>query len=131
MIGTESLISDSYITIITPIWGDCHVCMAKFKEWEQVLCKESFLGIQMVYIVTTPYPDYFMKVFYPEIKHSGILLVDDKESFFSLNNLKYSQAYLNTFLVDSAFNIILQGDPLAIPGMLEQYEEAINNHLLN
>lgn len=127
-IGTEGLTSDYSITIITTIWGECHVCMAKFKEWEQLLSNKLFLGVQMVYIVTTPYPVYFLKVFYPEIKHSGVLLIDDKDSFFSLNDLKYSQSHLNTFFVDSAFNIILQGDPLVMPGMLGKYEEAINIH---
>jgi hypothetical protein len=105
--------------------------MAKFKEWEKIRGKAPFKDVQMAYIVTTPYPDYFLKVFYPEIKHGGILLIDDSDSFHSLNNLKYSQAHLNTFLVDSTFSIMLQGDPLVMPGMLERYEKAIISYLEN
>ena len=105
--------------------------MAKFKEWEKILSKELFKRVQMVYIVTTPYPDYFLKVFYPEIKYSGVLLIDNSDSFYSLNNLKYSQQQLNTFLVDGTFRIILQGDPLIIPDMLKQYEKAIKSNLNN
>ena len=129
--GTKCLSTGNRTTIITPIWGECHVCMAKFKEWEKIRGKAPFKDVQMAYIVTTPYPDYFLKVFYPEIKHGGILLIDDSDSFHSLNNLKYSQAHLNTFLVDSTFSIMLQGDPLVMPGMLERYEKAIISYLEN
>jgi hypothetical protein len=131
VIGTKCLSTGNRTTIITTIWGECHVCMAKFKEWEQIRGKAPFKDVQMVYIVTTPYPDYFLKVFYPEIKHGGILLIDVDDSFYSLNNLKYAQAHLNTFLVDSTLSIILQGDPLVMPGMLERYEKAIISYLEN
>ncbi|NHB70127.1 hypothetical protein [Perlabentimonas gracilis] len=130
-VNPKVIVDWSTAVIITTIWGECHVCMAKFKEWEKIRGKEPFKDLQVVYIVTTPYPDYFLKVFYPEIKHSGILLIDDSDSFYSLNNLKYSQAHLNTFLVDSTLSIILQGDPLVMPGMLEQYEKAIKSYLDN
>lgn len=128
---TKGNLDSSKLTIITTIWGECHLCMAKFKEWEKILSKELFKRVQMVYIVTTPYPDYFLKVFYPEIKYSGVLLIDNSDSFYSLNNLKYSQQQLNTFLVDGTFRIILQGDPLIIPDMLKQYEKAIKSNLNN
>jgi len=121
--------SDHIITkklaIITTIWGECHICMEKFEQWEQLLANQQFNEVDIVYIITTPYPEYFMKVYYPEVNHSGTILVDNRDRYFTLNKLKHSTPYLNTFLVDSSLKVILQGEPLNNPKMITKYENAI------
>lgn len=118
------------LAIVTTIWGECHICMEKFEHWEQLLNKQQFNEVDIVYIITTPYPEYFMKVYYPELNHRGTMLIDSNDRYFNLNKLKHSTPYLNTFLVDSVFNIILQGDPLTMPGMMDQYERSIKRLLI-
>ena len=99
--------------------------MEKFEQWEQLLANQQFNEVDIVYIITTPYPEYFMKVYYPEVNHSGTILVDSRDRYFTLNKLKHSTPYLNTFLVDSSLKVILQGEPLNNPRMITKYENAI------
>lgn len=112
-------------SIITTIWGDCHVCMSKFNEWKNLRKSWGTEDVHMVFIVTTEHPEYFLKVFYPEIEYSGLLLVDSTNDFYTLNHLQQEAAQQNTFLVDSTFRIVLQGDPLLKPSLQEKYKETI------
>lgn len=122
---SSKLIITKKLAIITTIWGECHICMEKFEQWEQLLANQQFNEVDIVYIITTPYPEYFMKVYYPEVNHSGTILVDSRDRYFTLNKLKHSTPYLNTFLVDSSLKVILQGEPLNNPRMITKYENAI------
>lgn len=113
------------MAIVTTIWGECHICMKKFELWEQLLDNQLFNEIDIVYIITTPYPEYFMKIYYPELNHEGIMLIDSRDRYFTHNKLKHSTPYLNTFLVDSSLKVILQGDPVNNQKMITKYENAI------
>lgn len=127
-IKTNSMIDNNHETIITTIWGECQICMSKFKEWEQFSLNDTFKNIQIIYIVFTPYPEYFLRIFYPEIKYIGIIAIDSNDSFYSLNNLERSEEHLNTFLIDRELNILLRGNPVILPEVEKQYEKHIKHY---
>jgi hypothetical protein len=124
------VINHAKATIVSVIWGDCEVCVEKMIKWNGLLKEGRLSGVQLVFIVSTPKVNYFLKVLYPMIDYDGVLIIDNKEDFYHLNDLSNATLEYNTFLVDNSFKIVLVGDPIIFPDLMKLYEQTAKD-LLN
>lgn len=127
--NTEDVLSRG-VNVVTPVWGDCHVCMDKFTRWDSLLCAEG-LELNILFVVCTSYPDFFLSTLYPDIpKNKCFRIVLDSTGYFNgRNNLKLEDSHLNTFLVKNSTQIILRGNPLHDDRLMQQYKTLIRAHL--
>lgn len=124
--ATELFLLKKRYTIVSIIWGDCHVCMGKFKKWGSLLSEDHFDNTQVILVVSTASIEHFMRIYFPMISYAGSIVVDTNETFTSLNKLSASTIEYNIFLLDSSYSIKIVGDPLVFPELLSLYLEVVN-----
>ncbi|MGE0077542.1 MAG: hypothetical protein AB7S48_06755 [Bacteroidales bacterium] len=104
-----NIIDTSAKTRVTVVWGDCHVCMKKINQWATFIEEYNLQDFQTLVIVTTTSPQYFIRIFKPELLYKGALVIDTENSFNKLNGLSYINFGYNTFLIYSNRKIVLIG----------------------
>lgn len=117
----SNIIDTSQKALVAIIWGDCHVCMKKINQWAALIEEYNLQDFQSLIVVTTQSPQYFIRIFKPELIYTGALAVDTQSSFYKLNGLSNADIDLHTFLIDSNRKIKLVGDPFVYPELVAKY----------
>lgn len=117
----NNLIDLSRSTLVVIVWGDCHICMKKINLWEDFISSYDLYDFQILIVVTTKSPEYFIRVFKPELTYNGILVIDNNNCFYNLNNLSVKNIAYHTFLLDTNGEICLVGDPFVFPELEIRY----------
>lgn len=122
----SNIIDTSQKTLVAIIWGDCHVCMKKINQWAAFIEEHHLQDFQTLMVVTTQSPQYFIRIFKPELIYTGALAVDTQNSFYELNSLTNADIDLHTFLIGSDRQIVLAGDPFIYPELAAKYIEEMS-----
>lgn len=84
--------------------------------------------VQLVFILNVSSLDsaYFMRNFQSFIKSTGAVLWDNNYHFETVNQLFAPDQYLRTFMVNGNNRIVLYGNPLMNPKLLDEYKKRFN-----
>lgn len=119
--------------IISIVDGVCMKCVLyELNEADKIfqkITKTNKLG-QVIYILNvTPLDSaFFLRHLEPSIKVQGLLLWDNSYCFERTNDLLTANRNQRTFLLDERNNIILFGNPLYNPKLIEEYKKILEEN---
>ena len=111
--------------IVSIIDGDCMKCIISNMNVQDSLFHTIILDSdqQMIFILNVRPADssYFMRNLQPAIRVQGIVLWDNDFNFEAVNALFTPDVNLRTFMVNSSDSLVMYGNPLINPDLLQEY----------
>ncbi|MDD4384400.1 MAG: hypothetical protein PHD06_04395 [Bacteroidales bacterium] len=122
---------ESEIKVISIVDGSCMKCITnQINRLDSLFTMEfqNFNDTKLIFVLNVSMYDssFFMRNLYPEIRTSGALLWDNSYHFERENRLFTQNEYLRTFMVDAENRIVVYGNPLMNPELLDEYKKRFN-----